>query len=90
MSLIQDFLSIFPEASKTEEDVAKEGRILREMLEIVERRDSLIALMEADRQRCPQPSEPVFPSSFSFADPLVVSQILLWFFVYFLLIAHNP
>nr|XP_018895758.1 PREDICTED: protein-methionine sulfoxide oxidase Mical isoform X3 [Bemisia tabaci] len=39
------------EASKTEEDVAKEGRILREMLEIVERRDSLIALMEADRQR---------------------------------------
>uniref|UniRef100_A0A1B6D4D3 F-actin monooxygenase n=1 Tax=Clastoptera arizonana TaxID=38151 RepID=A0A1B6D4D3_9HEMI len=37
--------------AKTEEEVAKEGRILREMLQIVERRDALIALLEEDRQR---------------------------------------
>ena len=32
---------------KTSEEVAKEGHILREMLEIVERRDSLHTLLEA-------------------------------------------
>jgi len=37
--------------SKTSEEVASEGRILREMLEIVERRDSLITQLEEDRQR---------------------------------------
>ncbi|XP_023714226.1 protein-methionine sulfoxide oxidase mical3a isoform X4 [Cryptotermes secundus] len=39
------------DSSKSSEDVVKEGQILREMLEIVERRDSLIALLEEDRQR---------------------------------------
>ncbi|XP_067012830.2 uncharacterized protein Mical isoform X2 [Anabrus simplex] len=39
------------DSAKTNEDVAKEGQILGEMLEIVERRDSLIALLEEDRQR---------------------------------------
>ncbi|KAJ9577127.1 hypothetical protein L9F63_006299, partial [Diploptera punctata] len=39
------------DANKTSEDVAKEAQILSEMLEIVERRDSLIALLEEDRQR---------------------------------------
>ncbi|KAJ1523620.1 hypothetical protein ONE63_001463 [Megalurothrips usitatus] len=39
------------DASKTGDDVATEGRILSEMLEIVEKRDSLIARLEADRQR---------------------------------------
>ncbi|KAK7790107.1 hypothetical protein R5R35_007081 [Gryllus longicercus] len=39
------------DSNKTSEDVAKEGQILGEMLEIVERRDSLIALLEEDRQR---------------------------------------
>jgi hypothetical protein len=33
----------------------KEGEILREILEIVEQRDSLIALLEEDRQRCGLP-----------------------------------
>ncbi|XP_046672413.1 F-actin-monooxygenase Mical isoform X4 [Homalodisca vitripennis] len=36
--------------TKTNEEVASEGRILREMLEIVERRDSLINQLEEDRQ----------------------------------------
>ncbi|XP_034233046.1 F-actin-monooxygenase Mical isoform X4 [Thrips palmi] len=40
------------DASKTGDDVATEGRILSEMLEIVQKRDSLIARLEADRQRC--------------------------------------
>ncbi|XP_069686571.1 F-actin-monooxygenase Mical isoform X3 [Periplaneta americana] len=39
------------DSDKTNEDVVKEGQILREMLDIVERRDSLIALLEEDRQR---------------------------------------
>ncbi|PSN38132.1 hypothetical protein C0J52_08223, partial [Blattella germanica] len=39
------------DSNKTSEDVAKEAQILSEMLEIVERRDSLIALLEEDRQR---------------------------------------
>lgn len=49
------FFSFSPtliDSSKSSEDVVKEGQILREMLEIVERRDSLIALLEEDRQRC--------------------------------------
>lgn len=33
----------------------KEGEILTEILEIVEQRDSLIALLEEDRQRCGLP-----------------------------------
>lgn len=39
------------DSSKSSEDVVKEGEILREILEIVEQRDSLIALLEEDRQR---------------------------------------
>ncbi|XP_046997628.1 F-actin-monooxygenase Mical isoform X1 [Schistocerca americana] len=39
------------DSEKTSDDVEKEGQILNEMLEIVERRDSLIALLEEDRQR---------------------------------------
>ncbi|XP_026671980.1 F-actin-monooxygenase Mical isoform X2 [Ceratina calcarata] len=37
---------------KTSADVKKEGEILTEMLEIVAKRDSLIALLEEERQRC--------------------------------------
>ncbi|CAK9803584.1 [F-actin]-monooxygenase Mical [Anthophora plagiata] len=37
--------------TKTSADVKKEGEILTEMLEIVARRDSLIALLEEERQR---------------------------------------
>ncbi|XP_047356849.1 F-actin-monooxygenase Mical isoform X3 [Vespa velutina] len=36
---------------KTSADVEKEGEILTEMLEIVEKRDTLIALLEEERQR---------------------------------------
>lgn len=49
------FSHIFVDSSKSSEDVVKEGQILREMLEIVERRDSLISLLEEDRQRCGHP-----------------------------------
>jgi hypothetical protein len=49
------FFYPFIDSSKSSEDVVKEGQILREMLEIVERRDSLIALLEEDRQRCGLP-----------------------------------
>lgn len=36
---------------KTSDDVKKEGEILTEMLEIVAKRDSLISLLEEERQR---------------------------------------
>ncbi|XP_071445763.1 uncharacterized protein Mical isoform X2 [Hetaerina americana] len=39
------------DSTKSKSDVAKEGEILGEMLEIVERRDSLMAMLEEDRQR---------------------------------------
>ncbi|RZB41654.1 DUF3585 domain containing protein [Asbolus verrucosus] len=37
---------------KTEEEVEIEGSIINEMMEIVAKRDSLIALLEEDRLRC--------------------------------------
>lgn len=37
---------------KTSEDVEVEGNIIKEMMEIVAKRDSLIALLEEDRLRC--------------------------------------
>jgi len=49
------FYYLFIDSSKSSEDVVKEGEILREILEIVEQRDSLIALLEEDRQRCGVP-----------------------------------
>ncbi|XP_075230340.1 molecule interacting with CasL isoform X2 [Lycorma delicatula] len=39
------------DTEKSAEEVAKEGHILREMLQIVERRDALHALLEEERQR---------------------------------------
>jgi hypothetical protein len=49
------FFYPFIDSSKSSEDVVKEGQILKEMLEIVVQRDSLIALLEEDRQRCGLP-----------------------------------
>lgn len=40
------------EDHKTKEDVKMESRIINEMMEIVAKRDSLIALLEQDRLRC--------------------------------------
>ncbi|KAK9499837.1 hypothetical protein O3M35_002798 [Rhynocoris fuscipes] len=48
---LSQLMSSTPDGEKTSEEVALEGRILREMLEIVERRDSLQAQLEAERQR---------------------------------------
>lgn len=45
------FFIFFIDGEKTSEEVALEGRILREMLEIVERRDSLQGQLEAERLR---------------------------------------
>lgn len=45
-----------PDGTKTSEEVALEGRILREMLEIVERRNSLEAQLEAEKQRSESPA----------------------------------
>lgn len=48
----------FTDQNKTSSDVKKEGEILTEMLEIVAKRDSLIALLEEKRQRWRKPSCP--------------------------------
>lgn len=55
----------FTDDKKTSDDVKKEGEILTEMLEIVAKRDSLIALLEEERQRwctssCLTPSSSVY------------------------------
>jgi len=42
---------LFSDDRKSSDDVKKEGEILTEMLEIVKKRDSLIALLEEERQR---------------------------------------
>ncbi|XP_023314724.1 F-actin-monooxygenase Mical isoform X3 [Trichogramma pretiosum] len=74
------------DGKKTSADVKKEGEILTEMLEIVAKRDSLIALLEEERQRCRRPSCPThvkanstaiwaFWSSSSFR--LLVAYVLL-------------
>jgi hypothetical protein len=49
------FYYLFIDSSKSSEDVVKEGEILREILQIVEQRDALIAVLEEDRQRCGLP-----------------------------------
>ena len=49
---------------KTSADVKKEGEILTEMLEIVSKRDSLIALLEEERQRWRKPSCPTLTIPF--------------------------
>lgn len=40
-----------PDHLKTEEELAEEKRILNEMLEVVEQRDALVALLEEQRLR---------------------------------------
>ncbi|XP_011314011.1 protein-methionine sulfoxide oxidase Mical isoform X2 [Fopius arisanus] len=51
--------------NKTNDDVKKEGEILTEMLEIVAKRDSLIALLEDERQRWRRPSCPTLIAPYS-------------------------
>lgn len=46
------YLCLFLDDQKTDEDVTVEGHIIDEMMEIVAKRDSLIALLEEDRLRC--------------------------------------
>nr|XP_024218473.1 F-actin-monooxygenase Mical isoform X5 [Halyomorpha halys] len=48
---LSELMAASPEGTKTNEEVALEGRILREMLEIVERRNSLQAQLEAEKER---------------------------------------
>lgn len=74
---------------KTSEEVAKEGHILREMLEIVERRDSLHTLLEEDRKRCgyirPHPfvsKSFVFDSDYLF----ILIALISWIICHFLLL----
>lgn len=77
---------VFSDKTKTSEEVASEGRILREMLEIVERRDSLITQLEEDRQRCgrswsspstrPPTTTPLHPLT------LLALSVLVWTLVH--------
>ncbi|KAL1130960.1 hypothetical protein AAG570_012201 [Ranatra chinensis] len=61
-------------AEKTNEDVALEGRILREMLEIVERRNALGSQLEAERQRCQHKT----------LAPVFIFTCLIYFLAHFL------
>uniref|UniRef100_A0A0A9Y7I0 Protein-methionine sulfoxide oxidase MICAL3 n=3 Tax=Lygus hesperus TaxID=30085 RepID=A0A0A9Y7I0_LYGHE len=48
---LSDIMSSSPDGRKSSEEVALEGRILREMLEIVERKNSLQGQLQAETQR---------------------------------------
>ena len=50
-SIVYTFF-VLSEEQKTQEEVEIEGSIINEMMEIVAKRDSLIALLEEDRLRC--------------------------------------
>lgn len=43
--------SLYPDQLKTDEELSEEKKILNEMLEVVEQRDSLVALLEEQRLR---------------------------------------
>nr|CAD7459395.1 unnamed protein product [Timema tahoe] len=85
---LRDRMSV-DDSNKSRDDVAKEGQILKEMLEIVERRDSLILLLEKDRQRCGGRS-PIsgrlhhFPSRATNNCAIVVFVLLAWTLSYVL------
>lgn len=72
---------------KTQEDVEIESSIIKEMMEIVAKRDSLIALLEEDRLRClnrPRPTtkRPIEHLKFSiFTCLLVFVAYILWSFL---------
>lgn len=70
--------SIVSDESKTQEDVAAEGAILSEMLEIVAKRDSLIALSEEYRQRSPNDIDKI--SFLSYTYLLLLASILAYLF----------
>lgn len=77
---------IFSDEKKTSADVKKEGEILTEMLEIVAKRDSLIALLEEERQRwrrpsCPTLTAPIFTNESASKNLHVSYSCILFAFV---------
>ncbi|CAB0005361.1 unnamed protein product [Nesidiocoris tenuis] len=70
---LSDIMSSAPDGRKSSEEVALEGRILREMLEIVERKNSLAAQLQAETQRW-------------FYVPSGVVIALVFFLVHYLLV----
>lgn len=51
LSLINILLCLLSDHLKTEKELAQEKQILNEMLEVVEQRDALVALLEEQRLR---------------------------------------
>lgn len=45
------FLAFFTEDMKTESDLAAEARLLEELVDVVEQRNSLVAMLEEERLR---------------------------------------
>lgn len=77
----------FADGTKTSEEVALEGRILREMLEIVERRNSLQAQLEAEKQRCPLTSAK--PPHSSNLDLSIALALAIYLSLHFLLTLYQ-
>ena len=42
---------VFAESSKTDGEIAEEGKLLDELLDVVEQRNNLVAMLEEDRVR---------------------------------------
>lgn len=74
MDLTNNF-SLISTENKTEEDVATEGRIIQQMLDIVQQRNHLVSLLENDRQRCL--STPVQPPWSLSSVSVLVGVVLL-------------
>lgn len=79
----------FTDQNKTSADVKKEGEILTEMLEIVAKRDSLIALLEEERQRWRRPSCPIqtmFTNSSSSSSNYTNNSFLFYAFAFIIIL----
>ncbi|XP_046409938.1 F-actin-monooxygenase Mical isoform X1 [Neodiprion fabricii] len=68
------------DGGKTSDDVKKEGEILTEMLEIVAKRDSLIVLLEEERQRWRRPSCPTLtaPATATVTSNGIKTKTVIW------------
>lgn len=86
---------LITDKGKTNADIQKEGEILTEMLEIVARRDSLVAMLDEERQRwrsltCSKAYARKFSSASAnnLVDEPLFSQLHGAFLVLFLLLTY--
>lgn len=75
---------LISDEQKTEQDLKVEESIINEMMEIVSKRDSLIAVIEEDRLRCSIKRRCSAPQLFTVSSPSAYDPQQLSFFACFL------